>query len=77
MNMRLLIIIFGLFFPLILNAQVSKSLNITAGSLATALTVNELQTVTNLTLTGTIDARDFKANADLSPQLAENQLKKE
>lgn len=48
---------------------VSKTFNLTAGTLSTALTSNELNTVTNLTLTGTIDARDFKTMRDLMPAL--------
>lgn len=38
--------------------------------MATDLTLNELQTVTNLTLTGKIDARDFKIMRDNMPSLA-------
>jgi hypothetical protein len=43
-----------------LNAQVSKTINITtAGTLSTALTANELSTVSNLTVTGNINDDDF------------------
>lgn len=53
------------------HAQVSKTLNITTpGTLSTALTADELATVTDLTLTGSIDARDFKTMRDLMPVLA-------
>jgi len=52
-------------------AQVSKTLNMaTAGTLSTKLTSNELTTITNLTLTGTIDARDFKTMRDNMPLVA-------
>jgi hypothetical protein len=46
-------------------AQVTKTLNVTtAGTLSTLLTATEKTTVTNLTLTGNIDARDFKCMRD-------------
>jgi hypothetical protein len=51
-------------------AQVSKTVNVTAGGLSTALTSTELATVTNLTITGTIDARDFVTMRDSMPLLA-------
>lgn len=42
-------------------AQVSKSINVlTAGTLSSLLTATEKTTVTNLTVTGNIDARDVK-----------------
>lgn len=57
-----------LFFSL--NAQVTKSVTVnTAGTLSTLLTSNELLTVTNLTLSGNIDARDFKTIRDNMPML--------
>ena len=49
-------------------------LNVTAGGLASALTSAELAGVTKLTLTGTIDARDFKTLRDEMPLLAELDL---
>jgi hypothetical protein len=49
-----------LCFSIILQAQVSKTVSITAGGLAGALTTEEKNTVTNLTITGTINAQDFK-----------------
>ena len=61
---KILVLTICIFFSFILNAQVSKTLNVTAGSLSTALTTTELQTVTDLALTGTIDARDFKTMRD-------------
>jgi hypothetical protein len=52
-------------------AQVTKTLNIAvAGTLSTSLTPTELSTITNLTLTGTIDARDFRTMRDKMPLLA-------
>ena len=67
---RILLFAISICFSLTLNAQVSKSLNVTAGSLSSALTATELETVTNLILTGTMDARDFKTMRDLMPALA-------
>lgn len=51
-------------------ATVIKSVNITAGGLSSALTDTEKNTVTNLTITGTIDARDFKTMRDSLTVLA-------
>jgi len=47
-----------------LSAQVSKTVTVTAGNLSTAFITAERTTVTNLTVTGTIDARDFKFMRD-------------
>ncbi|MGC9151407.1 MAG: leucine-rich repeat protein [Microbacter sp.] len=47
-----------------------KTVNVTAGGLYGALTSTELNTVTNLTITGTIDARDFVTMRDNMPALA-------
>lgn len=46
----------------------------TAGTLSSTLSVDELNTVTNLTITGNIDARDFRTMRDLMPMLAEIDL---
>jgi hypothetical protein len=43
-----------------LNGQVSKTITVTAGNLSGSLSANEKSTITNLTVKGTIDARDFK-----------------
>lgn len=52
-------------FPLLIIAQTDKRLNVTsAGTLGTLLTENEKATITNLYLTGVIDARDFKTIRD-------------
>ncbi|MEI6754490.1 MAG: leucine-rich repeat protein [Paludibacter sp.] len=53
-----------------IRATVIKSVNITAGGLLAALTPTELNTVTNLTISGSIDARDFKILRDSLPLLA-------
>ena len=46
-------------------AQVSKTIIVTtAGTLTTLLTLNEKTTITNLIVTGNIDARDFKCMRD-------------
>lgn len=52
----------------------SVGLVITAGGLAAALTPEEKDTITRLTLIGTIDARDFKTMRDDMPLLAELDL---
>jgi BspA type Leucine rich repeat region (6 copies)/Domain of unknown function (DUF6383) len=54
----------------ILSAQVSKTVDCTAGTLSSLLTASEKSTVTDLTLTGTIDARDFMTMRDNMPALA-------
>jgi hypothetical protein len=71
-NAKLIAVIcFGLLFPSFANAQLSKSINLTtAGALKDNLTYNEKQQVTNLTLTGKIDARDIALMRDSLPQLA-------
>ncbi len=53
-----------LCLTVMLQAQVSKKVSVTAGGLASKLTDVEKTTITNLTLTGTIDARDFKTMRD-------------
>jgi len=60
-----ILLLFCLFLFAIGQAQVSKTINvITPGTLSTLLTANELSTVTDLTITGNIDARDFKTMRD-------------
>lgn len=61
----------GLSLTLMGYTQVSKTVNVaTAGGLLSALTETELTTVTNLTVTGTIDAQDFKTMRDKMTKLA-------
>jgi len=73
--MKRAFLIISLFcFSLFLSAQVSKTINVTAGNLSASLTSTERSTITNLTLTGTIDARDFKTMRDDMPVLADIDL---
>ena len=61
------VILFFLSICFFLNsqAQVSKTISVTtAGTLTTLLTLNEKTTITNLIVTGNIDARDFKCMRD-------------
>lgn len=53
-----------LCISVILQGQVLKTINVTAGGLKTTLTPTELSTITNLTLIGVVDARDFKTMRD-------------
>ena len=54
----------------VIQAAAPKIVNITtAGWLVIALTTDELNTITDLTITGTIDARDFKTMRDNMPKL--------
>lgn len=48
-----------------------KTIDITAGGLSTALTIDELSSLSSLTLTGTLDARDFKTLRDKMPLLTD------
>ena len=66
---KLITLFFILGLALTGQAQVSKTINISPGTLSFFLTVNELNTVNNLTITGIIDARDFKTLRDLMPSL--------
>jgi hypothetical protein len=69
---KLLLLFILIGFALGTYAQVSKTVNLAiAGTLSSTLTVDELNTVTNLTITGNIDARDFKTMRDLMPVLAD------
>lgn len=53
------------------HSQVSKIMNVeTPGSLSTLLTEDEKSTITNLTVTGNIDARDVKCMRDQIANLA-------
>lgn len=55
---------------------VSKTVNVSAGGLSSALTATEKTTVTNLVISGTIDARDFKTMRDNMPVLTVLDLSK-
>ena len=48
-----------------------KTIDITAGGLSTALTTDELSSLSSITLTGTMDARDFKTLRDKMPLLTD------
>lgn len=63
-----------LTFTLNVFAQVSKTVNCTAGNLSSVLNANEKSTVTNLTIKGIVDARDFKTMRDDMPLLKELDL---
>ena len=67
---KIFLFITGLFFTVIINAQVPKTVIVTACTLFTTLTTEVLGTITNLTLNGTIDARDFKTMRDVMPKLS-------
>jgi len=67
---KIYIVIIGLFLLLDLQAQVEKTIECTPGSLDTLLIDTELATVTHLTITGTIDASDFKTMRDRMPFLS-------
>ena len=56
-----ILVIFSILTLNIVHAQVSKSVNVlTVGTLSNLLNSTEKTTVTNLTVSGVIDARDFK-----------------
>ena len=67
---KIVLLLVCLSFYMIGQAQVSKTVNVTAGGLSTALTSTELATVTNLTITGTINDLDFVTMRDNMPALA-------
>jgi hypothetical protein len=55
---------------IVLHAQQSRNIDLTvAGSLSDSLSANDRTIVSNLTLTGTVDARDFKTIRDSIPSL--------
>jgi hypothetical protein len=59
-----------------LPAQVSKTISVTiAGTLGSLLTQTEKNNITDLTITGTIDARDFEVMHDSLPELSNLNLK--
>jgi hypothetical protein len=60
---------------IIIQSGTPKSVTVTAGGLRTKLTADELKTVSNLIVSGTIDARDFRVMRDSMPQLADIDLK--
>lgn len=70
MKKRITILLFILLVGVI-KAQVSKIVNQSiAGTLSTSLTETEKATITDLTIVGNIDARDFKCLRDNMPALS-------
>jgi hypothetical protein len=68
---RIIIVLLNISIATMLQAQIVKSVQVsTAGSLYSQLTTTEKSTVTNLTITGTIDTRDFVTMRDSMPSLA-------
>jgi hypothetical protein len=68
---RIAFTIFLFCFTLMLHAQVYKTvIGCTAGNLSSILSPTEKNTVTNLTITGILDAQDFKTMRDDMPVLA-------
>ncbi len=67
---KAIITIWLIIVALSLSAQVIKSLTNIAGTLSSALTANERNSITNLTMRGTLDARDFKTMRDSMPLLS-------
>jgi len=56
---KIVLLFWGLCCTMLLNAQVSKSVVCTAGGLSSQLTQQDYYTLTNLTISGIMDARDF------------------
>ena len=71
---RTFLLLLNIYFVLFLNAQVTKTVNVSPGDLFAALTETERSTVTNLIITGSIDARDFKTMRDNMPALTDIDL---
>ena len=68
---KIVLFVVLLVFGSVTFAQVSKTISLTtAGSLSVELSSEELNTITDLTVTGNIDARDFKTMRDEMPVLA-------
>lgn len=68
MRKQILLLSF-LLLSMVLKSSVFKAVNSIAGSLSATLTHVEMVTVTNITITGTIDARDFVILRDSMPML--------
>lgn len=66
-----ILLLFPLFFSSLTQAAVTKTVNLTtAGTLSAELTTTELNTVTDLTVTGNMNACDFVTIRDNMPLLA-------
>ncbi|MBN2788218.1 MAG: leucine-rich repeat protein [Paludibacteraceae bacterium] len=71
-----ILLILGLAFNLFSYAVLTKTVNVnTPGELANTLNSTDRANVTDLVITGTIDARDFKFMRDNLPQLTKLDLK--
>ena len=70
-NMRKTLLLLSLSIFLYGQAQILKTINVTTpGDLSSLLTENEKNLITSLTVTGTIDVRDFKCMRDQMPVLS-------
>lgn len=69
MKKQILFIIFFCFILISLKGQTSKTVNITAGKLWSSVKVSEKESISSLTITGTMDARDFIQLKDSFPSL--------
>jgi hypothetical protein len=63
---KLLLLCSTLLLVSLMQAQVNKTVNCISGSLSSLITLAEDSTITNLTITGTIDVRDFRTIQSLT-----------
>jgi len=59
----------GIVLGLLMQAQVSKTIDCSAGTLPQLVSLDDLKTITDLTITGTMDVRDFYVIRDNMPEL--------
>ena len=59
----------GIVLGLLMQAQVSKTIDCSAGTLPQLVSIDDLKTITDLTITGTMDVRDFYVIRDNMPEL--------
>lgn len=75
MKRLFILLVTALYVATTMAQVISKTIDLTtAGTLSTLLTANEKSTVTNLTITGKIDARDFSCMRNELPLLSELDL---
>ncbi|MGE5393693.1 MAG: leucine-rich repeat domain-containing protein [Candidatus Saccharibacteria bacterium] len=67
--MKIILLLISLSASLLVHAQVSITVDNNAGSLITLLSSDQLNTVTNLTITGTLDANDIAVINNIMPAL--------
>ena len=67
---RNILLFVGICVAMMTHAAVSKTVSVSAGGLSTALSAAEVASITNLTLTGSIDARDVDFIRDNIPNLS-------